>query len=314
MKKSKNCIIYGGGGFIGSHICEELLNDGYEVTVFDKLYFDKRNISAFRNRVNVIEGDFYNEKDIKKSLKGQDIVFHLVSSTLPANSNLNPAYDVETNLIATIKMLDRCRDYKVSKVIFISSGGTVYGIPGKIPTPETFCGNPICSYGIVKKTIEDYLYMYHRLYGLDYNVFRLANPYGERQNPFVAQGVIPVFLMKILKNETINIWGDGSITRDYIYIKDAVDCLLKSLKVSTKKKLFNLGSGRGYSLNEILDIMKKVTEVKPKVKYQRGRDIDVPVNILNSNLAKKTFNWKPKTEIEKGIYKTFYYLKENYDG
>lgn len=314
MKKSKNCIIYGGGGFIGSHICEELLNQGYEVTVFDKLYFDKRNISAFRNRVNVIEGDFYNEKDIKKSLKGQDIVFHLVSSTLPANSNLNPAYDVETNLIATIKMLDRCRDYKVSKVIFISSGGTVYGIPGKIPTPETFCGNPICSYGIVKKTIEDYLYMYHRLYGLDYNVFRLANPYGERQNPFVAQGVIPVFLMKILKNETINIWGDGSITRDYIYIKDAVDCLLKSLKVSTKKKLFNLGSGRGYSLNEILDIMKKVTEVKPKVKYQRGRDIDVPVNILNSNLAKKTFNWKPKTEIEKGIYKTFYYLKENYDG
>lgn len=312
--KKKKCIIYGGGGFIGSHISEELLNQGYEVTVFDKLYFDKRNISAFRNRVNVIEGDFYNEKDIKKSLKGQDIVFHLVSSTLPANSNLNPAYDVETNLIATIKMLDRCREYKVSKVVFISSGGTVYGIPEKIPTPEKYFGNPICSYGIVKKTIEDYLYMYNRLYRLDYNVFRLANPYGERQNPFVAQGVIPVFLMKILKKETINIWGDGSITRDYIYIKDAVDCLLKSLKISSKDKLFNLGSGRGYSLNEILEIMKKVTGLKPKVKYQHGRDVDVPVNILNSSLAKKTFNWKPKTEIEKGIYKTFYYLKENYDG
>ena len=314
MRKKKSCIIYGGGGFIGSHISEELLNDGYEVSVFDKLYFDKRNISAFRNRVNVIEGDFYNEKDIKKSLKDQDIVFHLVSSTLPENSNLNPAYDVETNLIATIKMLDRCREYKVSKVIFISSGGTVYGIPEKIPTPETFCGKPICSYGIVKKTIEDYLFMYNRLYGLDYNVFRLANPYGERQNPFVAQGVIPVFLMKILKKETIDIWGDGSVTRDYIYIKDAVDCLLKSLKVSSREKLFNLGSGRGYSLNEIIEIMKAVTGMKPKVKYQHGRDVDVPVNILNSSLAKKTFNWKPKTEIEKGIYKTFYYLKENYDG
>jgi UDP-glucose 4-epimerase len=312
MKKRKNCIIYGGGGFIGSHICEELLNDGYNVSVFDKLYFDKRNISSFRNRVKVIEGDFYNEKDIKKSLKGQDIVFHLVSSTLPANSNLNPAYDVETNLIATIKMLDRCREYRVSKVIFISSGGTVYGIPEKVPTPETFCGKPICSYGIVKKTIEDYLFMYNRLYGLDYNVFRLANPYGERQNPFVAQGVIPVFLMKLLKRETINIWGDGSITRDYIYIKDAVDCMLKSLEVKSRDKLFNLGSGRGYSLNEILDTMKKVTGIKPKVKYLHGRDIDVPVNILNIRHAKKTFNWKPKTGLELGIYKTYHYLKENY--
>jgi len=308
----KKVIIYGGGGFIGSHIAEELLNNGYEVTVFDKLYFDKGNISAFRNRIKIIEGDFYNEKDINKSLKGHDIVFHLVSSTLPASSNLNPSYDVETNLIATLKLLDKCREYRTSKVIFISSGGTVYGVPEKIPTPESYSGNPICSYGIVKKTIEDYLYMYNKLYGLDYYVFRLANPFGERQNPFVAQGVIPVFLMKILKRETIHIWGDGNIVRDYIYIKDAVDCLLKSLITKSEKKLFNLGSGRGYSLNKLLGYMGEITGLKPKIKYQHGRDVDVPVNILNSNLAKKVFKWKPGTEIKKGIYKTYYYLKDNY--
>ncbi len=306
---NKKTIIYGGGGFIGSHIAEGLIAEGYDVTIFDKLNFDKRNISHLGKKIKVIEGDFHNEIELKDSIKHAGIVFHLVSSTLPASSNQNPVYDAETNLISTLRLLGECVKHKIEKVIFISSGGTVYGIPEELPINESHHRGPICSYGIIKKTIEDYLFMYNKLYNLDYNVFRLSNPYGERQNPFVAQGVIPVFLKKMINKETIEIWGDGEVTRDYIYIKDVVKAINKSINKKTQSNVYNLGSGTGYSLNEILVKINRQTGLTPKVRFQKGRDVDVPVNILDVKLLKNELNWKPETEIEQGIRITYDYLK-----
>ncbi len=211
------------------------LKKNYYVTIFDKLNFSRINLAHNLSKIKIIEGDFNNEVDIKNSLKNIDIVFHLVSSTLPANSNENPVYDVETNLISSLKLFEECIQHKIKKVVFISSGGTVYGVPDKTPIIESHPLNPICSYGIIKKAIEDYLFMFNKIYGLSYNVFRLSNPYGERQNPYVAQGVIPVFLSKIIQNQKIEIWGDGEVTRDYIYIKDAVELLVKSLNYRVEK-------------------------------------------------------------------------------
>ena len=305
-----NCLIFGGGGFIGSHICDRLIEKGYKVTIFDKLYFNKANIEHLKNKVKIIEGDFTNEVELKDALKNINIVFHLVSSTLPASSNQNPIYDVESNLVSTLRLLDESLKNKIKRIIFISSGGTVYGIPGKIPISENHPRKPICSYGITKKTIEDYFYMYYKLYGLDYTVFRLSNPYGERQNPFVAQGVIPVFLKKIIKKEQIEIWGDGSVKRDYIYIKDSVKLIVDSLEVNSETKIFNLAYGKGYTINEILEVIGKITKLNFKVKYSKGRAIDVPVNVLDNSLAKKTFNWKPEVSLEEGIQLTYEYLKK----
>jgi UDP-glucose 4-epimerase len=306
----KKCLILGGGGFIGSHLADALLAKNFDVVIFDKLNFSRKNINHILDKVKIVEGDFNNEIDLKTALKDIDIAFHLVSSTLPANSNENPIYDVETNLVSSLRFLNEAFINGISKIIFISSGGTVYGIPERLPIKEYHPRKPICSYGIIKKTIEDYLYMFERLYGLDYYVFRLSNPYGERQNPFVAQGVIPVFLKKLIKGEKIEIWGDGSVERDYIYINDAVNALIKCLEVNPKERIFNLGSGKGYTLNDIIGIIEKVTGKKTNVEYKEKRNIDVPVNVLDNKLISEKLSWKTETDIETGILKTYEYLKK----
>lgn len=301
--------MFGGGGFIGSHLCEELLGRGYDITVFDKINFSKRNIADFIDEVKIIEGDFNNEIDIKNSLEGIDFVFHLVSSTVPATSNENPVYDVETNLISSLKLFQECVRRKIRKVIFLSSGGTVYGIPNEVPIKESYSSNPICSYGIVKKTIEEYLFMFERLHGLDYFVFRLSNPYGEKQNPFAAQGAIPVFIYKALNGEPITVWGDGSVKRDYIYIKDVVSALASSIPVNSKNKIFNLSSGSGTTLNELIDIIKNISGKKVTVEYKESRSIDVPVNFLDNTLTKKTFEWNPHINLPEGMALVYKYLE-----
>lgn len=306
----KNCLIFGGGGFIGSHLCEELLMRGHNVTVFDKTNFSKKNVSGFIDKIKIIEGDFNNIIDIRKSLDDIEYVFHFVSSTLPANSNENPVYDAETNLISSLKLFRECVNKKIKKIIFLSSGGTVYGIPEKIPVKENYNSNPICSYGIIKRTIEEYLFMFKKIYGLDYFVFRLSNPYGERQNPGAAQGVIPVFINKVLNNQKIIVWGNGEVVRDYIYIKDAVKVLAKAVDTESAVKVFNLSTGKGNSINEIIKLIKKITGRKIKIEKKEGRLLDVPISILDNSLVKKIFKWKPETSIKDGIELTYNYLKE----
>lgn len=307
----KSCLIYGGGGFIGSHLADELLSRGYDVTVFDKINFSRKNILHITEKINIIEGDFNNIVDIRKSLDGIDYVFHLVSSTLPAGSNDNPVYDAETNLISSLRLFKECSDRKIRKLIFLSSGGTVYGVPDFIPITEQHPTKPICSYGIIKKTIEDYLYLFQQIHGLDYYVFRLSNPYGERQNPFASQGVIAVFLNKIMNGEEIVIWGDGEVVRDYIYIKDAAKALTSALAIDSGHKLYNLSAGVGYSLNQIIEEIKKVTgNTNISVKYQDKRSFDVLVSVLDNSLIAAELGWKPETALRDGIEATYkYFLK-----
>ena len=309
MSKGR-CIVYGGGGFIGSHLCEQLLNENYDVTVFDKLNFARRNITGFSEDIKIIEGDFNNESDLRNSLEGIDFVFHLVSSTLPESSNKNPEYDAETNLISSLRLFQECIAKKINKVVFLSSGGTVYGIPETIPIPENHSAHPICSYGIIKKAIEDYLYMFNKLYELNYNIFRLSNPYGERQNPNASQGAVPVFINKAINEEEITVGGNGDVVRDYIYVKDAVKVLVRSLNHEAKDKIYNLSSGEGHSINELIDLIRKVSGKVLKVKYLKGRKIDVPVNILDNTLVKSSFSWKPEKKFEDGLKVTYDYLKK----
>lgn len=300
---NKRCLILGGGGFIGSHLVLELLNLGYDVRIFERTSFNNPNLNQISNRVEVFNGDFSNIDDLRGSMENIDFIFHLISTTIPSSSILNPEFDIKSNLISTINLLQLCIEYKIKKLVFISSGGTVYGVPKEIPITENHNCNPINSYGIIKRAIESYILFYSSFCGLNACIFRLSNPYGELQNPNNKQGAITVFLNKVLKGEFIEIWGDGEVIRDYIYINDVTEILIKSIITETPEIIYNLGCGVGYSLNYILGCIEKITNIKPLIKYSEKRKIDVSVNILDNSLLIQRFEKNKFTDVYEGIQK-----------
>jgi len=296
-----NCLILGGNGFIGSHLVDKLLAENHHVRVFDKYK------ELYRPPVPTVEyhyGDFGNRGLLSRALSGIDTVFHLISTTLPKTSNDDPAFDVSSNVIETIFLLEQCVAHKIKKVIFISSGGTVYGLPETLPIREDSPTNPLCSYGIAKLTNEKYLALFNYLHGLDYAVVRPSNPYGSRQNPAAAQGAVSVFLGKAIRNEMIEIWGDGEIVRDYLFIDDLTDAIYRTAVTPTKSRVFNIGSGEGISLNYILKAIGNITAAEIKVEYRSKRLFDVPKIFLDISRAKEELGWAPVTPFEAGLKKT----------
>ena len=305
-----NCIVLGGCGFIGSYVVKSLLKLGCFVRVFDLPNISTENLKNQLKQIEIVEGNFSDFQIVGDALEDMDIVVHLISTTLPGPSNKNPVFDVETNLVGTLNLLDKAVKQGVRKIIFSSSGGTVYGIPNRIPIPEDHSTDPICSYGICKLTIEKYLKLYRHLYGLDYTVLRFANPYGIYQRPDSGQGAVSVFLNNILKSRKISIWGDGSVARDYIYITDLVDAIIKSIEKDTSSKVFNIGSGRAISLLDLIDQIKKVTQKEVEIDFMPGRSLDVPINCLDSKRAFEELSWKSNITLQEGIEKTWQWMSK----
>lgn len=301
-------LILGGRGFIGSHLCERLSKIGHKVRVFTHSNSQSELHINNLESIEIFKGDFLNSRDVEEAMDTCDVVFHLISSTLPNTSNKSPVYDIESNLVPTINMLDLAVKHQIKKIIFTSSGGTVYGIPSRIPINENSPTNPICSYGITKLAIERYLYLYSYLYDLDYCVLRLANPYGKGQKIISTQGVIAIFIHKMLCNKTIEVWGDGTIIRDYVYIDDVVNALITAIDYNGKEKVFNIGSGRGTSINDLIAEMEKTYSRKVKVIYLDARPVDVPTNVLDINRAYHCLNWQPLTSLSEGLFITINYI------
>ena len=292
----------GGGGFIGKHLSEALLQEGFEVRVFERPHLDMEEHLTLQSRVEWVEGDFKNPADVLPALDGCDWVFHLISTTLPKTSNENPIYDLESNVVSTLRLLDLIvRPGSIRKLIYISSGGTVYGVPEATPIPESHPTNPRCAYGIGKLAVEKYLDLYRLLHGIDYAVLRLANPYGEYQHPLATQGVIPVFMYKALNDEPIEIWGDGSVVRDYIYIGDAIRAMLKVMRHDGEARIFNIGSGRGTSLNVLVQVLEDLLNRPVRRTFLPQRRFDVPVNVLDITRARTVLDWEPLVTLEEGM-------------
>lgn len=303
-------IIFGGGGFIGSAVADHMLKDGHELKIFERPRIEPYRRFTASERVEWITGDFLNAHDVSNAIDGTDVVLHLVSTTLPKNSNDDPIYDVQSNLVGTLKMLNAMVAHNVRKIVFISSGGTVYGIPKYLPIDEGHPTDPLVSYGITKLAIEKYLNLYERMHGIKAITLRVANPYGERQRIETAQGAVGVFLHKALSGNAIEIWGDGSVTRDYIHISDVAQAFVQAVKYSGTKSVFNISSGSGTSLNELIVMLEKELGQSIERRNLPGRPFDVPVSVLSNDLAREELKWAPTTSMREGIARAAEWMKE----
>lgn len=301
--------IFGGGGFIGSTIADRLLNDGHSLRIFERPRVQPYRKFTDGESVEWIAGDLSSAHDVNDAIQGVDAVLHLVSTTLPKNSNDDPIYDVQSNVVASLHILNAMVAHKVRNIVFISSGGTVYGNPIYLPIDEKHPTNPVVSYGITKLAIEKYLQMYERLHGIKAITLRVANPYGERQRIETAQGAVGVFLHHALKGIPIEIWGDGSVTRDYIHVSDVAEAFVKALQYEGAQRLFNVSSGVGTTLNELIDMLEAVIGKSIERRYLPGRPFDVPVSVLCNNLARSELNWTPLVSMPEGIARTAEWMK-----
>jgi UDP-glucose 4-epimerase len=301
-----DALVIGGNGFIGSHLVSCLLEEGHDVRIYDR---SPNRFGPAPKGVRYVQGELGSYGLIREAVEGVKVVFHLVSTTLPKTSNDDPIYDVRSNLVDTLQLLDACVKAGVRKVVFASSGGTIYGIPRTTPIAEDHPTDPITSYGIVKLAVEKYLGLFHHLHGLDYATLRISNPYGPYQNPYGQQGAVAVFLRRILAGQPITIWGRGDVVRDYLYISDLAEVLVLAAEAETSRKVFNIGSGRSTSLNELVALAAEVTGERPEVEYVQARTLDVPANVLNVSRAREELDWVASTGLAEGIASTYAWIR-----
>jgi UDP-glucose 4-epimerase len=305
LPNSKICLILGGNGFIGRYLSRSLLDRHFIVRVISTKKMPADFNENYKNsNIEWITGNFCDEKLLTEAVKGVSYVFHLISTTLPSSSNLDPHFDVISNVASTINLLKACVEGKVDRIIFSSSGGTVYGIPKYLPIDELHPQHPISSYGIQKLAIERYLYLFSHLYGLKSTVLRISNPFGFGQDIRRMQGLIMTFLSKMMDGESIEIWGDGSIVRDYIYIDDVIDSFIAVLESHNEFDVYNIGSGIGSSILEVIQKIETVVGSKAKIQFKESRSVDVPANVLDIAHSQKELHWSPRVSLVKGIEKT----------
>lgn len=302
-------LIFGGGGFIGSTIADRLLAGGHALRIFERPRVPSYRGFKPQESVEWIGGDLSSAHDVGDALVGVDAVMHLVSTTLPKGSNDDPVYDVQSNVVATLQMLDAMVRAKVSRIVFISSGGTVYGTPRYLPIDEEHPTEPLVSYGITKLMIEKYMRIYQHLHGIRPVILRVANPYGERQRIETAQGAIGVFVHRALAGMPIEIWGDGSVTRDYIHVQDVADAFVRALHYEGAHTCFNVSSGVGVSLNEVVSMLSEVLGQSVVVNYKPGRSFDVKLNVLSNALARRELGWMPQVTLRAGLERTVEWMR-----
>lgn len=294
------CVVLGGGGFLGVNLCRRLASSGARVRAFGRRCLFQQDLAGVEWR----QGDFCDTAALASAVASCDTVFHLVHTYMPQFADLNIAEDVRQNVISSLALLEISRKLEVKRIVFVSSGGIVYGPTPHVPAPEMAPTDPISAYGISKLTIEKYLHLYEHHHGLTFRVLRVANPFGPFQLPGKNQGVIAALISCAIHDREFEIWGDGSVIRDYIYVDDVVDALLLAAADDSEQRIFNIGSGRGRNLHEVMAEIEASLGVKLAVRRTKGRLIDVPVSVLAIDRARDILGWGPQTPFNVGIKQT----------
>jgi len=295
-------VLIGAGGFFGTNLSRHLAPQVTEL----------RCVGLHQSFPEAMQGLTWSVGDMAEVstdiLSGCDTVVHLASTSAPG-TDLDISHDAESNVLASLRLFDRCVTAGVNRLVFISSGGTVYGVPCHVPIPESAPTQPITAYGVAKLAVEKYLEIYARLHGLDYRVLRISNLYGPYQTTANTQGVVAAFLAKALRNEPLEIWGDGRVVRDYVFVEDAAAAVVAAMHYRGPERIFNIGSGMGMSLNEVIAAIEALLGHRLEKNYKPGRSVDVPANILDCTLARQELGWTARTAFALGLDKTFAWMR-----
>jgi UDP-glucose 4-epimerase len=287
-----------GAGFIGQNFLRRALQHGYALRVLDH----KLCPPEFEGKLTWLQGDFSSEEAVEQAVRGAEVVFHFVSSTVPGDA-VDEGRELMQNVVNTLQLLKVCVREKVKRVVFASSS-SVYGIQTQLPVLETASTDPISSHGIHKLAIEKYLQLYKYQHGLDCKILRLSNPYGPGQNVHGRQGFVAIAIGKLLSSEAIDIRGDGSTIRDFVYIDDVTEALDLAGSIETSECVFNVGSGRGHSLNAVVDALARVTGKPVAARYIESRFVDIPASVLDVSLETNVLGKSLKVSLEQGLART----------
>tara|TARA_B000000475_G_scaffold150725_1_gene121377 strand:- start:104 stop:1036 length:933 start_codon:yes stop_codon:yes gene_type:complete len=298
----KKALVTGGAGFIGSHLTEKLHQNNIEVLVVDNLLTGKKENLLSLDLENTIYGDVGSEETLKiiKNFN-PDVCFHLAAQSSVVISVEDPLLDFEHNLLQPVQLIKTLLETDCKQFIFTSSGGTIFGEPEVIPTSEDdYAGEPASPYGLAKKKLNELIEVMLQNETMSYSILNLSNVYGPRQDPHGEAGVMSIFTGKLMNNETPTIYGDGKQTRDYIYVLDVVDALIKSAE--TDDNLFlNIGTGVETSVNELVSILSQKISWDGEPEYAPKREGELLRSVLNNERAKSQIGWEPKYTLDTGL-------------
>lgn len=295
-------LVIGGNGFLGSHVVDALVELGDTVTVFDR--FSSRPTYTASD-VRSVVGEFESHADLRGALEGQQNLFHFLSTTTPMTAENDPSMDVRTNLSASVELFELAVQAGVQRVFFASTGGAIYGDQAGQLVTEMVVPQPLSPYAIGKLAIEGYLRYFRRKHGLQSVSFRISNPYGPRQHPQKRQGVIPIFLQRIADGQPVKVFGDGSMVRDYLYVEDAARMVTVAAAGEPRHDVYNIGSGIGVSVNELLAVAREVTGRPVEVQHTEQPVTFVNRSVLDVSRFSQEFGLTASVSLREGMERTW---------
>lgn len=293
-------LVIGGAGFLGSAVVKASVEAGHAVRVYTRPTRSLERLEPLLDRIEVVHGDFLDDHAVGQSLQGIDAVVHALSTTFPKTVIASAAYDVMSNLLPTIRLVDLCIKNGVHNLTYLSSGGTIYGEARYLPIDEEHPRDPISLYGVSKLTIENYLHFIASVQPLVVKTLRIGNPYGPSQNIFGVQGIVGVALGCLRSGRPFQLYGDGENVRDYIHVDDVARAVVSAIGLD-ESVVMNIGTGKGTSINELIAIIESHARRKLTISRIPDRGIDVRRNVLDSSRARMRLGWAPQVELVDGL-------------
>jgi UDP-glucose 4-epimerase len=303
-----NILVTGGAGFIGSHIVDQLIAKGHQVIIIDNLVTGQQDL--INPAAIFYQEDITNAQKVEEIIQKHQIqvICHQAAQLDVRKSVQDPQYDATVNIIGTINLFEAARKHGVTKVVFASSGGAIYGDTDILPTPETHPTDPISPYGIAKLVMEKYAHYYKTIYNIDYTALRYSNVYGPRQNTQGEAGVIALFISKMLQNQQCYINGDGNNTRDFVYVQDVVEANIQAI-LGDLSGSYNIANSTQTNINQIFDILHQLTNTTITRQHREAKLGEQQHSCLSYDKIHQAINWQPQTTLQQGLHQTVEYFK-----